>query len=97
MSTPIDLMLMPLYAQLKRLGADHELAMRVCELAVRHNARHISSWRTFGRGYLIDMGLTAEQSGIVRSLLLSTRTPALSSSGNSVVLPEQCESIQVGK
>lgn len=80
---------MPLYAQLKKKGVEHELAMRVCELGVAHKMRLIVSWGLCGRRRMMEMGLSAAQSGTLLSILNSTRTPALTSSGNEIVLLEE--------
>lgn len=86
-------MQMRLHAQLKKRGASDTLALRICELGVKNNMKTLISWSLCGRRRMIDVGLTAAESGELVVILHSTRVPALSSSGNSVVLESEAEPI----
>jgi hypothetical protein len=66
----VEIFGMRLYQFLRRRGISHMLAGKAQRIAIEIKTRDVASWRTFGMGRLIDIGLTAHEASTIRSVFI---------------------------
>ena len=75
MTALVDLMQMRLYGLLRRRGLNDALIVKVCVIAVEQRTRSVESWTSMSRSHMITIGLSSEESLLVREALLQVGPP----------------------